>query len=137
MARTGLTKSQVKATREQLIAEGRHPSADAVRLALGNTGSKSTIHKYLKELEAEDGVQLVPRADTVGALQALVDQLADKLHEAAERRIAALRAEHESALQRKDAELAELQAGSQPGHARLQFGQFGILALQHAFVFGA
>jgi hypothetical protein len=27
---------------------------DALRVALGNTGSKTTIHRYLKELEAED-----------------------------------------------------------------------------------
>jgi hypothetical protein len=119
MARTGLTKSQVKATREQLIAEGRHPSVDAVRLALGNTGSKSTIHKYLKELESEDSVQLLPRAGTVSALHTLVDQLADRLHEEAGRRIAALRAEHDAALQRKDAELAALHASVARLSARL------------------
>lgn len=33
----------------------RTPSVDAVRVALGNTGSKTTIHKYPKELEAEEG----------------------------------------------------------------------------------
>jgi hypothetical protein len=119
MARTGLTKSQVKATREGLIAEGRHPSVDAVRLALGNTGSKSTIHKYLKELDAEDGAGLLPRAGTVSALQTLVDQLADKLHDEAERRITALRAEHASALARKDAELAALHASVARLSARL------------------
>ncbi|WP_080753712.1 DNA-binding protein [Janthinobacterium lividum] len=27
---------------------------DAVRVVLGNTGSRSTIHKYLNELEAEE-----------------------------------------------------------------------------------
>ena len=38
MARTGLTKSQVRTTRDQLLAEGRYPSVDAVRHALGDTG---------------------------------------------------------------------------------------------------
>ncbi len=51
MARTGLYQSQVKKARDTLVAQGRHPSVDAVRVALGNTGSKTTIHKYLKELE--------------------------------------------------------------------------------------
>ncbi len=38
-----------------MLAQGRHPSVDAVPVELGNTGSKTTIHKYLKELEAEEG----------------------------------------------------------------------------------
>ena len=45
-----LTRGCFLLGRDQLIAEGRYPSADAVRAALGNTGSKSTIHRYLKEL---------------------------------------------------------------------------------------
>lgn len=108
MARTGLSKAQVKATRAQLIAEGRYPSVDAVREALGNTGSKSTIHKYLKELESEDGDAAERRDDSARALHALVEQLAERLHLDAERRMAALRAEHEQALQQKDAQLAAL-----------------------------
>ncbi|WP_425612332.1 DNA-binding protein [Xanthomonas translucens] len=32
------------------VQQGKHPSVDAVRVALGNTGSKTTIHRYLKEL---------------------------------------------------------------------------------------
>ena len=55
MARSGLYKSEVKKARDALIAQHKHPSVDTVRIALGNTGSKTTIHKYLKELEAEDG----------------------------------------------------------------------------------
>ena len=108
MARTGLSKAQVKATRAQLIAEGRYPSVDAVREALGNTGSKSTIHKYLKELESEDGDAAERRDDSARALHALVEQLADRLHLDAEQRMAAMRAEYEQALQRKELELAEL-----------------------------
>jgi hypothetical protein len=107
MARTGLTKSQVRASREQLLAEGRYPSVDAVRLALG-TGSKSTIHKYLKELGGEDAGAGPKREDTARTLLGVVEQLADQLHGDAERRINALRAEHEQALREKDAELAAL-----------------------------
>ncbi|MFN6505802.1 DNA-binding protein [Xanthomonas translucens pv. translucens] len=32
------------------VQQGKHPSVDAVRVALSNTGSKTTIHRYLKEL---------------------------------------------------------------------------------------
>ena len=55
MARSGLYKSDVKNARDSLIAQAMYPSIDAVRMALGNTGSKTTIHKYLKELEEEEG----------------------------------------------------------------------------------
>jgi hypothetical protein len=60
MARTGLYKSEVKKARDTLLAIGRRPSVDAVRIELGNTGSKTTIHKYLKELEEEEGATAVP-----------------------------------------------------------------------------
>ena len=107
MARTGLSKSQVRACREQLLADGRYPSVDAVRLALG-TGSKSTIHKYLKELGSEDAGAGIKREDTTRTLLGVVEQLADQLHGDAERRLDALRAEHEQALREKEKELAEL-----------------------------
>lgn len=120
MARTGLSKSQVRASRDQLLAEGRYPSVDAVRLALGNTGSKSTIHKYLKELESEDSSAGVKHEDTTRALQAMVEQLAEQLHNDAEQRVRALRAEHELALQEKDAQLAELRSAVAVLTARLE-----------------
>ncbi|MCO6690593.1 DNA-binding protein [Pseudomonas asiatica] len=41
---------QVRLARDALIKQGRHPSVDAVRAFLGNTGSNSTISRYLKEL---------------------------------------------------------------------------------------
>jgi len=43
MARSGLYKSDVQRARDSLRAEGKNPSVDAVRVALGNTGSKTTI----------------------------------------------------------------------------------------------
>ena len=54
MARGGVYKTEVEKARNALLAQGKHPSVDALRVALGNTGSKTTIHRYLKELEAED-----------------------------------------------------------------------------------
>ena len=55
MARAGLYKSDVQRARDALRVLGKHPSVDAVRVALGNTGSKTTTHRYLKELEEEEG----------------------------------------------------------------------------------
>jgi hypothetical protein len=108
MSRTGLTKSQVRTCRDQLLAQGRYPSVDAVRLALGNTGSKSTIHRYLKELGEEDAGSGAQRKDTARALHDIVEQLADRLHGDAQERIRQLEAAHEQALQEKERELAAL-----------------------------
>lgn len=119
MARTGLSKSQVRASRDQLLAEGRYPSVDAVRLALG-TGSKSTIHKYLKELGGEDEGAGLKREDTARTLLGVVEQLADQLHGDAERRLTTLRAEHAQVLQEKDAELAALRAAVDKLTARVE-----------------
>ncbi len=114
MARSGLTKSQVREARDRLLAEGRHPSVDAVRHALGDSGSKSTIHKYLKELRSEDDNGAIQpglrREDTGRALHALVDQLADRLHADFDERMRVLRAAHDDALRERERELAELQS---------------------------
>ena len=110
MARSGLTKSQVRQARDGLLAQGRHPSVDAVRHALGDSGSKSTIHKYLKELQAEEGAGTpgLRRVDTGHALQALVDQLAERLHQDAEERVRRLCAEHDAQLAARERELETL-----------------------------
>jgi len=98
MARSGLYKSDVKKARDALIAQGKNPSVDAVRVELGNTGSKTTIHKYLKELEEEDGAAGAcgKRASISDALQDLVERLAARLHDEAEERVAAARQEFDA-----------------------------------------
>jgi DNA repair exonuclease SbcCD ATPase subunit len=89
MARAGVYFSDVKRARDALVADGRHPSIDAVRAALGNTGSKTTIHKYLREIEAEEGGQ---KASVSEAIQVLVTQLADQLQGEAATEVEAVRA---------------------------------------------
>lgn len=84
MARGGVYKSEVQKARDSLRAQGKHPSVDAVRVALGNTGSKTTIHRYLKELEEEEGQGLGAKVAVSEALQDLVGRLAARLHEEAE-----------------------------------------------------
>lgn len=84
MARGGINKAVVQKARTALLARGEYPSIDAVRVELGNTGSKTTIHRYLKELEAADsGRGVVPLALSE-QLANLVNQLADQLQEEAQ-----------------------------------------------------
>ena len=87
MARTGLYKSDVKRARDSLLAQGTNPSVDAVRVALGNTGSKTTIHKYLKELDEEGGGTNGRKTSISEALQDLVARLAAQLQDEANARI--------------------------------------------------
>ncbi|CAE6864297.1 hypothetical protein R69746_07991 [Paraburkholderia aspalathi] len=84
MARAGLSRMDIKRARDALLAQGQHPSIDAIRIALGNTGSKSTIHRYLKELEEEDGTSLTRAGSLSDAIQDLVARLAARLHEEAQ-----------------------------------------------------
>ncbi len=80
MARSGLYKSDVQRARDRLRATGTHPSVDAVRVALGNTGSKTTIHRYLRELEEEEGQSVGAKMGVSDALQDLIARLAERLH---------------------------------------------------------
>lgn len=112
MARTGVYFSDVKSARDALVADGRYPSIDAVRAALGNTGSKTTIHKYLREIEAGEGDRKAGVSDTI---QALVTQLAGQLQgEAAAQvemmraRMAELQGAHEHAQAALESQLADV-----------------------------
>ena len=100
MARGGVYKTEIEKARNALLAEGKHPSVDAVRVALGNTGSKTTIHRYLKELEAEDAAGVGGRFPISDALADLVSRLAGRLQEEADAKIAEAAARHEA--QRKE-----------------------------------
>lgn len=90
VARAGVYLSDVKRARDGLIAQGRRPSIDAVRAALGHTGSKTTIHKYLRELEAEEGDAGQSVSD---AILRVVSQLADQLKQEAAAELEVLRDE--------------------------------------------
>ncbi len=109
MARDGLYKSDVQKARDALRAQGKHPSVDAVRVALGNTGSKTTIHRYLKELEEEEGQGLGAKVAVSEALQDLVGRLAARLHEEAESVVAEARQRFEAQLQERSQALEKAQ----------------------------
>ena len=55
MARPGVSKAEVQRARLGIMKAGKHPSIDAIRIELGNTGSKATIYRHLKEIEADEG----------------------------------------------------------------------------------
>ncbi|MEX5754006.1 DNA-binding protein [Acinetobacter baumannii] len=80
MSRSGLTKNKVKQARDILISQKKYPSVDAVRIELGNTGSKSTIHKYLKELEEDEEQGIGQNHSISETIQSLVTRLAEQLH---------------------------------------------------------
>src|SRR5574343_476529 len=96
MARAGIYKSEVVRARNNLLAQGRYPSIDAIRGELGNTGSKGTIHRYLKEIEEEEGGSTGTQVAVSEAIQDLAARLAERLHEEADQRMAALTDKHKA-----------------------------------------
>lgn len=86
MARGGINLAVVKIARDALLARGKHPSIDAVRIELGNTGSKSTILRYLKELEAWERTPPPPTVDE--ELQSLIGAVGSRLTTLAEEQVA-------------------------------------------------
>lgn len=85
MARSGIYKSEVVRARNKLLASGVNPSIDAIRAELG-TGSKTTIHRYLKEIEEEEGGATGTKVAVSEAIQDLVGRLAARLNEEADAR---------------------------------------------------
>jgi DNA repair exonuclease SbcCD ATPase subunit len=96
MARAGIYKSEVVRARDNLLAMGRYPSIDAIRGELGNTGSKGTIHRYLKEIEEEEGGNNGTQVAVSDAIQDLSARLAERLHLEADQRMAALTDKHKA-----------------------------------------
>lgn len=131
MARAGLYKTEVQKARDSLIAQGRHPSVDAVRVALGNTGSKSTIHRYLKELEADASTSPATGAAISEALQTLVAQLAARLQEEADARIAEVQTGCDAAVQRATDALAAQEREGRALSDRLQRTETALQEAKH------
>ncbi len=92
MARGGINKALVNKARLALLSRGENPSIDAVRVEMGNTGSKTTIHRYLRELDETD---TTPPAIN-DELADLVSRLAQRLQEQAQERIDLARDEHDA-----------------------------------------
>lgn len=80
MARGGVNLAVVQKARNSLLMRGVYPSIDAVRVEIGNTGSKTTIARYLKQLESA-GSEANPRERMSGALRGVVESLLDQVQE--------------------------------------------------------
>lgn len=135
MARGGINKAIVQKARESLLARGENPSIDAVRIELGNTGSKTTIHRYLKELEDFDPRPRASRERLSDELTELVAGLLERMTEEggkalayAQARFDEQRSELEQKLNGLSAELTSLQreVDSQKGALALQADELQI-----------
>ncbi|TFB40894.1 DNA-binding protein [Pseudomonas sp. F01002] len=107
MARGGVNKAVVQAARLAILARGENPSIDAVRIEMGNTGSKTTIHRYLKELD--DGAERadVPPEPIDDELAGLVSRLAQRLKEQAQEPIDQAREQFDQQKKQLDTQLYE------------------------------
>ncbi|AGE25766.1 MULTISPECIES: DNA-binding protein [Pseudomonas] len=123
MARGGINKAVVQTARMAIIARGENPSIDAVRIEMGNTGSKTTIHRYLKELDESETRATITQAPIDDELGELVSRLAQRLKEKAQEPIDLAQAQFE---QDKAALLGQLEA-LELAHSQLK-QQFDIQA---------
>ncbi|AYG07930.1 DNA-binding protein [Pseudomonas fluorescens] len=123
MARGGINKAVVQTARLAILARGENPSIDAVRIEMGNTGSKTTIHRYLKELDESETRLAITEAPIDDELGELVARLAQRLKEKAQEPIDQALAQFE---QQKTALLTQAEALT-AAHNQLQ-QQFDIQA---------
>ncbi|MFJ2318886.1 DNA-binding protein [Pseudomonas sp. NPDC087817] len=110
MARGGINKAVVQIARDALIARGVNPSINAVRVELGNTGSMTTIARYLGELGKWESRPKECRERLSDELTGLVGQLVDRLLEEGAEEVAEARAELDKHRASVDEQLAQAQA---------------------------
>ncbi|NIF28907.1 integrase [Pantoea sp. Tr-811] len=110
MARGGINKVLVQKARAALLARGAYPSIDAVRVELGNTGSKTTISRYLQELDnADPRPQADPRRLS-DELTDIVEQLLKRLLEEGNVALAQERLSHEQSVAALSKQIEGLEA---------------------------
>ncbi|MEB0136536.1 DNA-binding protein [Actimicrobium sp. CCC2.4] len=113
MARAGILYSDLANAAARLVAEGKNPTVDSVRVALGSTGSKSTIAPLLKRWKVEHQDAVVDIAQGLGLpgplLQAmkgihekLQDDVQQQLEQARDAHHVALLAAHDATQQAED-----------------------------------
>ncbi|WP_397453715.1 DNA-binding protein [Pseudomonas sp. NA-150] len=126
MARGGINKAVVQKARQALLAKGLHPSIDAVRVELGNTGSKTTISRYLKEIESFDPRPLSSRERMSEELAAMVESLLDRLMEEGDESIAQAGAAFDLQRSGFEAQVANLQSELTSARRQLDAQQAAI-----------
>ncbi|WP_409260362.1 DNA-binding protein [Pseudomonas putida] len=128
MARGGINKAVVQQARQVLIARGEYPSIDAVRIELGNTGSKTTIHRYLKELEGAKPVALQGQAALSDSLTRLVSQLAAQVQEEGDARVEQAEAAFNEQREQLAAQLQVAQQALSAAHQQQQIQAAALAA---------
>ncbi|HYQ49017.1 MAG TPA: DNA-binding protein [Pseudomonas sp.] len=128
MARGGINKAVVQQARQVLIARGEYPSIDAVRIELGNTGSKTTIHRYLKELEGVKPAALQGTPALSDTLAKLVAQLAEQLQEEADARVEQAEASFNEQREQLEAQLQLAQQALAAAHQQQQIQAAALAA---------
>lgn len=109
MARGGINLALVRRAREALVARGQNPSIDAIRIELGNTGSKTTIQRYLKEIEAHDARPSASPSRLSDELTELVGKMLERLLEEGNEALAHERASFDLERQAMKQEVGTLQ----------------------------
>lgn len=123
MARAGISKFHVEQARAAVLARGEYPSIDAVRVELGNTGSKSTIHRYLQELAQAEGTRLDDEQLLSATLRTAVAGLARQLREEARALVETAESRHAAAMSAQRAESVRLEQAL--GQMQAQAAQLG------------
>jgi len=123
MARAGVTKGEVQRARLALIKAGRHPSIDAIRIELGNTGSKATIFRHLKDIEAVEGDAGVPQGSVSEELLAFVTNLAGRLEFEAQERFDELKAGHAEEVRGLKEQLEKARGEARSGRSEAERSQ--------------
>lgn len=140
MARPGITYFQVAQAATKLVADGRNPTVDTVREALGSTGSKSTIAPFLKRwkaehqeavADAEAGLPATLLHAVKGLYEHLQSDVAQKLETAKQKHDAALQAAAEQE-ERLRAELGALTSANAALSADLSRTRDALAQLQQA-----
>ncbi|WP_347906848.1 DNA-binding protein [Pseudomonas grandcourensis] len=126
MARGGVNKAVVQAARLAILARGENPSIDAVRIEMGNTGSKTTIHRYLKELDDRVEPVEAPSEPIDDELMALVARLAQRLKEQAQEPIDQARTQYEDQRKALDNQLSEAQEANSELHQQYEFQSLAL-----------
>jgi myosin heavy subunit len=128
MARGGVNKALVQKARQALLAKGTYPSIDAVRVELGNTGSKTTIARYLKEIESFDPRSPSSRDSLGEELSAMIASLLDRLMEEGNEPIEQARSAFDLQRVALESQIADLQSELTSARRQLDAQQAAIEA---------
>lgn len=109
MARGGINLALVRKARAALLARGQNPSIDAVRVELGNTGSKTTIQRYMREIDEHDPRAPASPSRLSDELTELVGKMLERLLEEGNQALASERASFDLERRALKQELGTLQ----------------------------